>query len=52
MSNKLKDFIIEYIVWSAIFNHLNKYNGTVEEMNVVLGELESLKIKIKKELSK
>lgn len=49
MSGKLQDLFLDYIRWSAILNHVEKY-GTFEEMNVALGELESLKVKIKKEL--
>lgn len=52
MSKRLEDLFVEFIRWSAILNHLNKYDGTLEEMNVALGELETLKIKIKKELDK
>ena len=52
MSNKLQDLFIDYIRWEAILNHLDKYDGTFEEMSVVLGELETLKIKIKRELEK
>ena len=51
MSDKLQDLFIDYIRWSAILNHVEKY-GTFDEMNVALGELETLKIKIKKELDK
>ena len=49
MSDKLQDLFLDYIRWSAILNHVEKY-GTFEEMSVALGELETLKIKIKKEL--
>lgn len=52
MSDKLQDLFIEYIRWSAILNHLEKQPGAVDEMAVALGELETLKIKIKKELDK
>ena len=50
MSGKLEDLFLDYIRWEAILNHLDKYDGTFEEMSVVLGELETLKIKIKREL--
>ena len=49
MSDKLQDLFLNYIRCSAVLNHIEKY-GTLDEMNVALGELESLKIKIKKEL--
>ena len=50
MSGKLQDYCIEYIRWSAILNHLKQYGGGIDEMNVVVGELESLKHKMIEEL--
>lgn len=49
MNDKLQDLFLDYIRCSAILNHVEKY-GTFDEMNVVLGELETLKIKIKEVL--
>lgn len=49
MTGKLQDYCIEYIRWSAILNHLRKYGGGIDEMNMVIGELEALKVKMRME---
>ncbi|WP_296885110.1 hypothetical protein [uncultured Methanobrevibacter sp.] len=50
MSDKLQDCCLEYIRLCAVWNHLMKYNGTLDEVNMVLGELEALKHKMREEL--
>ena len=52
MSTKLGDYCLEYIRLSAILNHLRVYGGGIDEMNMVIGELETLKHKMTEELSK
>lgn len=52
MSTKLGDYCLEYIRLSAILNHLRLYGAGIDEMNVIVGELESVKIKMLKELEK
>ena len=52
MSDKLPDYCLEYIRLSAILNHLKIYGAGIDEMNVIVGELESVKIKMLKELEK
>ncbi len=50
MSGKLQDYCIEYIRLSAILNHLRVYGAGIDEMNVIVGELEAVKIKMLEEL--
>ena len=50
MINRLQDYCLEYIRWSAILIHLRKYGGGIDEMNMVIGELEAVKIKMMEEL--
>lgn len=52
MTNKLQEYCLEYIRVSAVWNHLIKYDGSVDELNVVVGELESLRYKMRRELEK
>ena len=50
MSGKLQNYCLDYIRLCAVWNHLMKYGGTVDELNVVMGELEFLKHKMRDEL--
>ena len=50
MSGKFEDYCLEYIRLCAVWNHLMKYGGTGDELNVVMGELESLKVRMRREL--
>ncbi len=50
MSGKLQDYCIEYLRLSAILNHLRVYGAGIDEMNVIVGELEAVKIKMLEEL--
>ena len=50
MSDKLQDYCLEYIRLSAILNHLKIYGAGIDEMNVTVGEMEALKIKMMEEL--
>ena len=52
MSGKLQDYCLEYIRLSAVLNHLRLYGAGIDEMNVLVGELEALKVKMKMELDK
>lgn len=46
MSKMLQDYCLEYIRLSAVLNHLRVYGAGIDEMNVIIGELESLKVKM------
>ena len=46
MSGKFEDYCLEYIRLSAVLNHLRVYGAGIDEMNVIIGELESLKVKM------
>ena len=50
MSDKLPDYCLEYIRLSAILNHLKIHGAGIDEMNVTVGEMEALKIKMMEEL--
>ena len=52
MSGELQDYCLEYIRCCAVLNHLRKHDGTFEELSVIMGELETLKVKMRRELSK
>lgn len=52
MSTKLGDYCLEYIRLSAILNHLKVHGAGIDEMNVIVGELEALKVKMRMELDK
>ena len=52
MTGKLQDYCLEYIRLSAILNQLRVYGAGIDEMNMVIGELEALKVKMTEELSK
>ena len=50
MTEKLQEYLTQYIEQTAILNHLRKYGAGIDEMNVIIGEIETLKIKIIEEL--
>ena len=50
MTEKLREYLTQYIEQTAILNHLRKYGAGIDEMNVIIGEIETLKIKIIEEL--
>ena len=50
MTDKLREYLTQYIEQTAILNHLRKHGGSIDEMNVIIGEIETLKIKIIEEL--
>jgi len=50
MTDKLREYLTQYIEQTAILNHLRKYGAGIDEMNVIIGEIETLKIKIIEEL--
>ena len=50
MTEKLKEYLTQYIEQTAILNHLKQYGAGIDEMNVIIGEIETLKIKIIEEL--
>ena len=50
MTDKLREYLTQYIEQTAILNHLRKHRGSIDEMNVIIGEIETLKIKIIEEL--
>ena len=50
MKTNFEDYCLEYIRLCAVWDYLIKYNGTSDELNVVLGELEVLKHKMREEL--
>ena len=50
MTDKIQEYLTQYIEYNAILNHLRKHRGSIDEMNVIIGEIETLKIKIIEEL--
>ena len=52
MSGKFEDYCLEYIKLCAILNHLRRFDGTFDELHEVIGAMEALKHKMRRELSK
>ena len=52
MSGKFEDYCLEYIKLCAILNHLRRFDGTFDELHEVIGAMEEVKHKMRRELSK
>ena len=52
MNGELEDLMIEYVRTSAVLNHLEKHDGTVDELNEITGKLTILRLRLLEELNR
>ena len=50
MSNRLGDLCLEHVHCCAVLNHLRTHNGTIDEMNEIIDELDIIRMHMKEEL--